>query len=83
MKNSQRFRSFRDESVDLPRSEAQGKLPAFLEAFVFYSLIALIALVAVPYGTVEPWWEAVFECAVFFLGLLWIIQGLLSGSCTQ
>src|SRR5712692_8229719 len=80
MKTSQRSRSLRDESGALPRSEEQGKLPAFLEAFIFYSLIILIALVAVPYGTVEPWWEAVFECAVFFFGLLWIIHGLMVGS---
>jgi O-antigen ligase len=80
MKMNQRSRSVRDESGALPRSEEHGKLPAFLAAFVFYSLIALVVLVAVPYGTVEPWWEAVFECAVFFLGLLWIIHGLLVGS---
>ncbi len=83
MDTSQRSRSFRDESAALPRSEAQAKLPALVEAFVFYGLIVLVALVAIPYGTVEPWWEAVFECAVFTLGLLWIIHGLLNGSWTQ
>lgn len=55
-------------------------LPAFVEAFIFYGLIALIALVAIRYGTVEPWWEAVFECAVFFLGLLWIVHGFFNGA---
>ncbi|HVS82086.1 MAG TPA: O-antigen ligase family protein [Pyrinomonadaceae bacterium] len=80
MEARHRSRFFRDESGDLPRSEERGKLPALVEAFVFYSLIILVALVAVPYGTVEPWWEAVFECAAFFLGLLWIIHGLLVGS---
>ncbi len=80
METSPRSRSLRDESADLPRSEEQGKLAAFPAALIFYSLIILIALVAVPYGTVEPWWEALFECAVFVLGLLWIIHGLLLGS---
>lgn len=80
MDTSQRSRSVRDKSADLPRAEEPGKLPAFLEAFIFYSLIVLLALVAVPYGTVEPWWEAVFEGTVFFLGLVWIIHGLVSGS---
>src|SRR5882724_5207550 len=79
----QKSRSLRDESGALPRSEAQGKLPAFVEAFVFYSLVVLIALVAIPYGTVAPRWEAAFECAVFILGLLWIIHGLFSGAWTQ
>ncbi len=80
METRHRSRSLRDEPADLARSEERGKLSAFVDAFVFYSLIILIALVAVPYGTVEPWWEAVFECAVFFLGLLWIIHGLMVGS---
>jgi O-antigen ligase len=83
MDTTQRSRSLRDESAGLPRSEAPGKLPAFVEAFVFYSLVVLIALVTIPYGTVEPWWEAGFECAVFILGLLWIIHGLFNGSWIQ
>src|SRR5713226_10457434 len=83
METSPRSRSLRDESADLPRSEEQGKLAAFPAALIFYSLIILIALVAIPYGTVEPWWEAVFECAVFILGLLWIIHGLFNGGWIQ
>jgi hypothetical protein len=67
----------------MPRGERPDKLPAFVEAFVFYSLVVTIALVAIPYGTVEPWWEAVFECAVFALGLLWIIHGLWDGAWIQ
>jgi O-antigen ligase len=83
MDSNERSRSLRDGSADLSRAERPGKLPAFVEAFVFYSLVVLIALVAIPYGTVEPWWEAVFECAVFAVGLLWIIQGSISGSWIQ
>src|SRR5260370_12153232 len=83
MDTRQKSRSLRDESGVLPRSEAQGKLAAFVEAFVFYSLVVLIALFAIPYGTVEPRWEAAFECAVFILGLLWIIHGLFSGAWTR
>jgi O-antigen ligase len=45
---------------------------------IFYTLLLLIVLVAIPYGTVEPWWEAVFECIVFALGALWIIDGMLT-----
>src|SRR5258708_31786152 len=80
MDTSQGSRWPRDESTALPRAERQGKLPAFVEAFIFYSLVVIIALVAIPYGTVEPWWEAGFECAVFALGLLWIAHGLFSGA---
>jgi O-antigen ligase len=83
MDTSQRSRSLRDESATLPRAERPGKLPAFVEVFVFYGLVVTIALVAIPYGTVEPWWEAVFECAVFALGLLWIAHGLWNGAWIQ
>ena len=50
-----------------------------LDRAIFGALLALIVLVAIPYGTVEPWWEAVFECAIFGLGALWLIDGLFRG----
>lgn len=68
-----RARSLAKESVGV-------RIAAFLDRAVFISLLALIALVAVPYGTVEAWWIAAFECAVFMLTALWIIEGWLCGS---
>jgi putative inorganic carbon (HCO3(-)) transporter len=50
-----------------------------LSLMIFSGLLLLIILVPVPYGTVEPWWEAVFECSVFALAALWLIDGLRSG----
>jgi O-antigen ligase len=50
-----------------------------LDKVVFVSLLALIVTTAIPYGTVDPWWEALFECAVFGSTALWILEGLLSG----
>ncbi len=44
---------------------------------LFYSLLALIALVAIPYGTAEPWWKALFQCAVFILAGISVTQRLL------
>jgi O-antigen ligase len=55
-------------------------LARVLDATIFYSLLVVISLTAIPYGTVEPWWRAVFEGAVFVLGLMWVIHGLLSGT---
>jgi O-antigen ligase len=43
-------------------------------------LLLIIALTAIPYGTVEPWWEALFECSVFALVALWIIEGMARGA---
>jgi len=51
-----------------------------LDRLIFASLLALLALLAIPYGAVEPWWESIFECAVFALTALWIIEGMLSGT---
>ena len=45
-------------------------------AIVFYALLAVIALAAVPYGTAQPWWKAVFECVVFLLASLSILARL-------
>jgi O-antigen ligase/tetratricopeptide (TPR) repeat protein len=50
-----------------------------LEGFIFYVLLSLIPLTAIPYGTVEEWWESPFECAVFALTALWSVEGFLGG----
>lgn len=44
-----------------------------ISTFVFYALLLVIALTAIPYGTVQPWWKAVFQCAVFLLAALSVI----------
>jgi O-antigen ligase len=51
--------------------------PGALEAIVFYSLLAVIALAAIPYGTVQPWWKSVFQCLVFALASLYLVAQLL------
>lgn len=50
-----------------------------LSAVVFYSLLAVVPLSSVPYGSVEPLWTAVFEGSVFLLAALWAVEGALSG----
>ena len=59
---------------------APSRFIRYLDSFIFYALLTIIVLTAVPYGTVEPWWKAVFQCAVFALGCLWIVEGTLSGT---
>ena len=56
------------------------RIAGILGTTIFFALLTLIALVAIPYGTVEPWWQAAFECGAFGLGALWLIEGYLSGS---
>ncbi len=47
---------------------------------VFVSLLGLIVITAIPYGTTQAWWEALFVCAVFVLAILWLLEGLIAGS---
>lgn len=50
-----------------------------LDRIVFFCLLGLIVTTSIPYGTVEPWWEAVFECAVFGITAIWIFKVLVRG----
>lgn len=50
-----------------------------LRRVIFFSLLALIVLVAIPYGSVEPWWRALFQVVVFGLTALSMIEVLLTG----
>lgn len=45
----------------------------------FRILLLLIAGTAIPYGTVAPWWEALFEISVFALGISWLVGVLRRG----
>jgi len=51
-----------------------------LRGLIFATLVCLIPLTAVPYGTFEPWWKAAFVCAVFGICILAIVEGVISGS---
>jgi O-antigen ligase len=51
-----------------------------LDKAVFVSLLCLIVITAIPYGTSQPWWEALFVCAVFILAILWLVDGLINDS---
>ncbi|HVF21872.1 MAG TPA: O-antigen ligase family protein [Pyrinomonadaceae bacterium] len=41
---------------------------------MFGALLGVVVLTQIPYGTVEPWWKAVFICAVLGLFILRIIE---------
>ncbi|HYT49849.1 MAG TPA: hypothetical protein VEL78_05615, partial [Pyrinomonadaceae bacterium] len=56
------------------------RLSRMLGAAIFYGLIVVIIVTAIPYGSVEPWSQAIFESSVFALALLWVVHGLLAGS---
>ena len=66
--------------VELRVSSFTRHITLTLDRLIFYSLLALFVVLSVPYGAVEAWWEAIFECAVFGLGALWMVEGVLCGS---
>ncbi len=66
-----------DESV---QASAALRIAGILNRGIFFSLLALMFLSAVPYGTVEPWWKAMFACVVFVLWILGVVEGLLGPS---
>ncbi|MEP6707807.1 MAG: O-antigen ligase family protein [Pyrinomonadaceae bacterium] len=72
----------RPRAHELARTDLDSTASAtrLIGRVVFYGLLVLMALTAVPYGTVEPWPEALFEGAVFALCILFVIEGYLSGS---
>jgi O-antigen ligase len=64
-------------STQTPRG---GMVAQTLEAIIFYGLITLVVLVPLPYGSVEPWAQAVVEGVVFGLTLLWCLHAMLTRS---
>lgn len=63
----------RDEEVKV------GGAQRLLGRVIFYGVLALIVLTAIPYGTVEPWSIALFDAAIFLLTALWAVEGALRG----
>jgi O-antigen ligase len=61
------------------RTERMNPFSRVLNVIVFCGLLGVIALAVFPYGTVDPWWEAAFECAVFLLTALWIVASVVAG----
>src|ERR1043165_4427614 len=52
----------------------------FMNKLVFGALVGLIVLTPIPYGTVEPWWKAAFVCAVVAIGILALVESLITGN---
>lgn len=61
-------------------SAGKSRVASILGTTVFGSLLGLIVLTAIPYGTSQPWWKAAFVAAVFALAILWLIEGFVSQS---
>lgn len=49
-----------------------------LDRVVFIGLLVTIVVTAIPYGSVQPWWVAIFECLIFLLGILGAVDLLIT-----
>lgn len=72
--------TFTNELLFPSRAVTDHRVLHLLDRFIFGSLLGLIVLVTIPYGTVEAWWISLYQCAVFGLGALWVLEGWVSGS---
>ncbi|MGZ8842198.1 MAG: O-antigen ligase family protein [Pyrinomonadaceae bacterium] len=66
-------------NVEVATRQCKSPIARFLDRFTFCALLAVVALTAIPYGTVEPWWRAVFECIVFSLALVGFAHAWIAG----
>ena len=62
------------------RSAFKLRVASILGTTVFISLLCMIVLTAIPYGTTQAWWKAAFVSLVFILAILWLIEGAISQS---
>ena len=71
--------SVRTAKPNVPR-DVSTRIALLLERIVFYGALTLMALTAIiPTRGPEVWWARGFECGIFVLAALWIIEGLFSG----
>src|SRR6267378_3439373 len=71
------------EFIPVSQKAATLRIADLLSKGIFGALLGLIVLTTIPYGTVEPWWKAVFACLVFALCIGAILEGLLSGGLSN
>lgn len=55
-----------------------GKIARYLGRVNFCSLLVLIVLTAIPYGTNRVWTHMAFAAVVFAITVLWLTEGLIS-----
>jgi len=59
---------------------ARLRLGVLLNGALFGSLMLLICVTAIPYGTSHPWWKALFICFVLLATIVAVIEVMLNGA---
>jgi len=63
-----------DALVNTRQSASRQSAARFLNRSGYLLLLLTIALTAIPYGTVHRWWIAAFECAIFLIATLAVVE---------
>ena len=66
--------------VPADRSLLKLRVARILGTTVFGALLCLLVVIAIPYGTSQPWWIAAFVFLIFALAILWLVEGSISQS---
>lgn len=80
LRRNARIEKVHSSSGEEPQLAFTKRSAKLLGQIIFVGLLAVIVFTAIPYGTVDAWFETVFECAVFALTAIWIFEVLLRGS---
>ena len=62
------------------RSAFKLRTASVLGTTVFVSLLCLIVMTAIPYGSTQAWWKAAFVSIVFTLAIIWLVEGSITQS---
>lgn len=63
-----------DALVNTKQSASRSSVARFLNRLGYLLLLITLALTAIPYGTVHRWWIAAFECAIFLIATLAVVE---------
>lgn len=66
--------------VTVDELPARTRIAALLNRGLFGSLVLLLCLAAIPYGTSHPWWKALFICLILTATIVAVIEALLAGT---
>ena len=67
-------------SIMKAEQSSAARIADLLSKLIFGALLVLIVLAALPYGTAQPWWKALFVCGVFSICILALLENALNGA---
>ncbi|HSE21553.1 MAG TPA: O-antigen ligase family protein [Pyrinomonadaceae bacterium] len=65
-------------SIMKAEQSSAARIADLLSKLIFGALLVLIVLAALPYGTAQPWWKALFVCGVFSICILALLENALN-----